>query len=629
MSRLSYRWLAIIGLFACLSSPAQAQLRISYSPDPLTKQQIQDEFRSIVLRPNTEQKIHFWYYNPGPGKAENVKISLEQVDDKGQTKRVLATGLVGMLKRDEAAPVELKMVGEIKDGTPWPRLDGPPFRLRLVVDNIAAPEPPVIIPIKLRQPSEYLDVAAEYDPSGGRLSVRVAPKPGEVLASPVPVELVLDKALVRNLIENKSGTRLQQLVRDPVELLATNVSFVGGLVPDDGRVMITADGYERAFLFNCNFQRRGALARLEDLPRLRLLAPRYSLPSAKTPVVLEVDVPTQALGAADPLQLSAVELLFDRTGDGTYRPEPGSPFRGLRDQVIEFKTEGNALVFKTIVKDRVVNLNTEGIEGRRAIKGRLVNAAGQIKIANEDTLSLFDSKFDSQYAPLTFAADSIVAEFVLDSTPPEGMKIVGVPAKAAPEQAISPRLLVKKRTEKQAPIKIRDVVFFFGEVDKDMKIPEPLVRVEATLEKEEGDVMVFAPKADLIAPPETGKAIFVSALAETATGVRRAEKTSLLVTTKPLVDEPKVAVLTTVAGLVLRGDLRQPGVSVVLAKAKPEKTDVAKTATTTPEGAFQFKDVPPGVYVLSARKLDTLDRKVITVEKNQPKLGVNLDLKIR
>ena len=88
-------------------------------------------------------------------------------------------------------------------------------------------------------------------------------------------------------------------------------------------------------------------------------------------------------------------------------------------------------------------------------------------------------------------------------------------------------------------------------------------------------------------------------------------------------------VLTTIIGVVKRGARPQPDLAVVLAKAKPNKDDVPKQTKTNGDGKFEFTDVEPGDYVVSAQHLGTFGRQTLKINKNQEKASADLDLKTK
>ncbi len=371
---------------------------------------------------------------------------------------------------------------------------------------------------------------------------------------------------------------------------------------------------------------------LKDEPRARLVAARYSASSPKIPVTLEIDAPGQEEGDADGWQRSLVEVKFDRAGEGAFEKAPGSPFRGLRDQAVEFKGEGDAIVFKTKVKDRVIELDAEGINGGRLLKVRLLSAnQSVIRIADEQTskeerVALFNPGDENKFAPLAFDKTTyeVAAALVFDSTPVEELKIANIPPEVKPATRLEPRLQFKPRpTARQAPIE--KVYFFFGQPDKDHKVADSVQKIEGAWDKKEE---AYVPKEDMIAPAETGRA-FVGVVVETATGALASRKQAVIVTNNPGVNPGAANVLTTITGKVIRGDLPQPGAIVTLAKAKSAPGDKKKQIMAKDDGKFEFRDVEPGDYVISSGRNNAFAVEVVTLEKNQEKLDVTLKLLVK
>lgn len=623
-SRFALGLASALAAMLLAASNATAQLKIAYAP-----QGEASNLQMIALRPNTVQPVFIRYFNPGPGSRKNVKVTLEQFD--GDKWKEIAKTTILKVGVKEEAPVKFDGIPTPKAPAPWPSLAGPPFMLRFSVDDGTGKEVKTEVAVKLQEPREYVKVReARYDPERRRLSFKLSSN--EPLDPPCPVELTLLPSAIPGLLPNSAGTFKQKLSKENqvVELSADNVEFEGGVPPQNGRVYLNVDGFERAFLYKCAFA-DGSLTPLKDEMRARIVAPRYSKPQAKIPVTIEVDVRGQSDGDDDPLQRSYIDLRFDRSGQGNYEKTPGSPYRGLRDQSVEYMAEGDALVFKTKVKDRVVELDTEGINGKRTLKVRVLSKPDvPAPIADEqdstvEKVSLFSAGDSNRFAPLVFdrTNDSVLAELILDSTPAEDLRLSNVPAKTKPEEKISPRLQVKPRLRGvQAPIE--KVYFFFGEADKEHKIPEKAAKFEAFLDKDKFYVL----KEDMVVPAEHRGKLFVSAQVETATGVLMSKKEPTTVRSADAKDGD-ADVLTTISGKVARGELVQKDVTVFLSKAKPEKGDVPKQAKSNEEGKYSFADVKPGDYIVSARKLDTVAREVISIAPGTEKLEVNLKLTVR
>jgi len=98
----------------------------------------------------------------------------------------------------------------------------------------------------------------------------------------------------------------------------------------------------------------------------------------------------------------------------------------------------------------------------------------------------------------------VTAELILDSTPAEELKIANVPPKARPEDRLKPRLTLKPRANgTQAPIE--KIAFFFGEADKEHKLPDKALKFDAVWDKAQD---AYVPKEEMLVPADKlGKAV--------------------------------------------------------------------------------------------------------------------------
>jgi len=638
----------VAGVLVLLAGqPAAAQLKIAYDakspPDDL-----QDK-GYIPLRPNVAQPIYFYYYNSAAIAKKNVKITLQQVyiDNKRlENPKVIATATIPTAPAKKFEPIKFelgKLAGQpaLKDAAGkevaavWPRLDAPPYVLRFLIDDGAIKKtPPITVSVKLQEPREVVNVVhARFEAEKQRLSFKLSTR--EPFDPPCPVELVLHESAIPGLSRVPEGTFKQKLSKDnrEVELSASNIEFKNGLTPRNGRISITVDGFERAFQYTCSFT-EGSPVPLKDEMRARIVAPRYSLPSTKLPIVIEIDSKSRTNDGEDILQTSLVDLRFDRSGQKTFEKVVGSPYRGLRELTVEYKAEGEAFLFKTKVNDRVVELDTEGISAtKRTLKVQLLNAKqGIIPIANEqddrdEKVALFSFDPTNVFAPLLFDknTNTVTAELIIDATPAEDMRLIVTPLRPRQEERLKTRLTVRPRNEeKQAPI--AKIVFFVGEAEKDHKPPKDAVKVDAEWSKADN---AWVPKEDFIVPADKLGKLVISAEVETATGVAMSRKQELTVIAKNAGQAGGPDVLTTIIGVVKRGARPQPDLPVVLAKAKPNKDDVPKQTKTNGDGKFEFTDVEPGDYVVSAQHLGTFGRQALKINKNQEKASADLDLKTK
>ncbi len=627
------RWLAAGMSLLFAASPSLAQLKIADDPKGVPA-----NLQFIALRPNAIQPIYFSYHMAANGLPRKIRISLEQIVP-GQKAKEIATAEV-TIKSKMNVPIAFKGIPAPKEGGKeggkgdpvWPSLGKPPFAFRFtVVDGDEVTK--LDVPVKLQEPREYVRVReAQYDPAKRRLSFKLSST--QPLDPPCPVELELHPSAIPGLIPSTAGTLKQKLSKDnpEVELSAENIEFERGVPPENGRIYLNVDGFERAFAFKCAFA-AGALTPLKDESRVRLVAARYSPSQSKIPVTIEVDVKSQEEGDEDSMQRSRVEVSFDRGGQGSFEKAIGSPFPGLRDQSVEYKSDDEAIVFKTKVKDRVFEIDAEGINGSRLLKVRLLSSKlGVIAVADEqdsreEKVSFFIPGKEGKFAPLTFnnTTKEVIASLIFDSTPAEALKILSVPARTAQEAKLTPRLKVTARAPgKQAPIK--KVYFFFGEADENHKVSDKSVKIEAVWDAKQE---AYVPKEEMIAPEQKGKT-HVSALVETATGALMSTKQPLSIVSKDALNAADPDVLTTITGQILRGDLGQPGVTVVLAKAKPKADEEKKEAKTKDDGTFEFADVEPGNYIITAQRLGAVSRLPLVVPKNKEKISeLKLQLKVK
>src|SRR5262249_36288893 len=161
------------------------------------------------------------------------------------------------------------------------------------------------------------------------------------------------------------------------------------------------DGYERAFILNTTFARRGppTTPKGDIRPAVRLRAGRYLPAAEKVPVLIEVDNPPDG---------AALEFAVGRRSDGDYRPDlPPVRFATAKQKRIGFSPDGagKGLVFPAAVRDWLVPLDTTRLLGPRELRARLLSAAGK--------------ELEVAYLPVTVA-----------NAPPEVVRFVEAPKKA-------------------------------------------------------------------------------------------------------------------------------------------------------------------------------------------------------
>jgi hypothetical protein len=613
-------------------APSQIMIGYDAGSPPIT-------LNFIALRPNIAQPLAFFYKHSDEGLKRNVKITLQDRDAQGKY-RDIAQATIAEAKPNEPAPIDFAALvvpaKTDKGETPWPQLPGPPFQVRFKIEegkNQAARE--VDVPIVFREPRNYVSIVeTDYDPALRKLSLKVQMKDPQ--GPPCRVELDMERSVIPGLKPTQAGTFVRTLsAENPVvDLTAEKLEFDGDVPPPSGRIYLTVDGYKRAFLFKCTFS-KGSLETLADSIRARMVANRYSLPGPTTPVLIEADSKNVAQQGED-LQNAMVELTVDRVGNGNFENVPLSPFRGLRELAIGWKTEEGKLVLKTRVADRQVLLNTEGINGKRTIAVRVLSGKGApLPLADEqdariERIALFDEGPANASAPLRFLRDQnkVLADIVLDSTPPEGLKFVNLVRQIAPEKELIPGLQITPRTPDQAPID--KVTFYYGKFAEG-KIPPTATPIESIYDLKR---RLYVAKDKIVVPADQRGKIDIAARAVTLLG----KATDIIETIEIVVPPPptlpgtgdKKDKLATITGTVRRGSFIVPGVDVFLVKVKATKEDTPEKVKANDNGKYTFKEVEPGKYVIVSRRSDmTVGRTEIVVKKNENYEKIDVELKVK
>jgi len=576
---------------------------------------------AIVLRPNVEQPVYFYVSNPGPESLQNVVVKLVKVlADK--TDQTLATAdPLPVLKKD--SPTRLKFgkaaPAIAKDKPiPWPELDGPPFRLEFRVEVGKTEAATIGFALKIIEPRAFLTASkAEYNVDEQRFSVWIEADKEKFFGPKAVVELVLSPEVIPGLVPKKTAGAYRQVIKkagDKVQLMADKLLFKGS-PPKHGRIYVTVDGYERAFIFNNSFT-EGAPQALSGGARARIVAPRYAVPGDKCLVRLEVDDAPTAGGFVD--------FGFDRAGDGRFDVDK---LAGFRQQHVFFAPEGpkGGMAFKTVVADWTRELDTAEVFGPRQLRVQLleVNAKGgqgkQIDLVDEqarpeESLPQFAKASASPYAPLSFDTDdkAVLATITLDGTPPESIAFVGWP-----KQLERGKRLTLKATGLDEESKISKVTFFLGE-PVDGKMPPKVVQAP-------GKEVVPGKVWEGELPFDTAKPgrFEVSVLFTNGAGLSAAETVVI-----ELVDAPKKGKKdgTTVKGKVFQGELTPPDVAVSLVDDKGVVKGVAKTNKT---GEYAIEGVPPGTYrVVAFRSADsTTGQTAFTVPEGKELIeGVDIQI---
>ncbi len=608
------------------------KLRISYDGKNLRESDL-ETLKIIVLRPNVEQPVFLFVENPGEDPMKNVAVKLLQVLPNN-TRQAVAEATIPLIDAGKYERVTFgKPAPALAKGkpVPWPELDGPPFRFEILVERPApkgaeAPAPPALkipVAIQIMPPSEYVKPDnPKYDPKTQTFSVDITAT-DKFFGPPASVELVLSPELIPGLIPKKvAGAYRQVLTRagDKVPLVAEKL-FFKGKAPEHGRIYVTVDGYERAFIFNNSFT-EGAPTLISKGARARILAPRFAVPGDKCLVKVEVDDPPKFGGF--------VNFGFDRANNGQFAEEK---LPGFRHQQIYFAPEGpkGGMVFLTTVQDWIRELDTADVFGARQLRvqllepkkdeqGRLtdqlqeVNLVDEIDVDPDRPEDHLPQPLHGPFAPLAFdaKAKAVLATIMLDGTPPENIRFVGWPKKLEKGSA-----LLLQATAQDEESEISKVVFFIGPpVDGKM----PPKAIEAPGKKVDPARAVWS--GELPIPTEKPGKFEVSVQFTNGAGLAAVDTVVIELV------EPKKStkVGTTVKGKVFQGDLTPPDVAVTLVD---DKGVIKATTKTDKTGAYVIEGVLPGVYrVVAVRSADKTQGQVaLTVPEGTALIeGVNIGI---
>ncbi|HEX5270387.1 MAG TPA: carboxypeptidase-like regulatory domain-containing protein, partial [Gemmataceae bacterium] len=375
-----------------------------------------------------------------------------------------------------------------------------------------------------------------------------------------------------------------------------------------GFVTLSADGYERAFRFQVTFSGSTGTIKstLLDAPAVWLVCPEYGVPGVPLPVRVGVDN-IGKLAGAELTQLDTEVNVRLELGQGegkAFDPYSGTTLKGHRRQRVAFDlaaAEG-AVGYRTEVGDWLVDLATRGVFGKNSARARGVDADDKaIAVGPERDLET-------------------VAPVMLDATPPSILKGSGPDADrliaGVPPRLVKGRPLPVVARVKEPPSGVRSVAFVTDKLVPDPKTPGALVIPEGAArvpgkhrEKEDKDgVQTWEAVLAEVPTDKKGKVEVVVEVVSNA-GLKDLGRFEVA-----LVDAPPAAAGATtgsIKGRVLEGGRAQPDMLVIL---KDVGGNIKADATTNDAGEYEFKDLPPGPYVVSSAKSKSATKGDKTVQ---------------
>lgn len=435
------------------------------------------------------------------------------------------------------------------------------------------------VPVEILAPRDYVKVAeATFEPGkegNNKWAVQVqASRP--VSGPAIAAQLVLPVQRIPGLLSIGGGTLQAEL---PIESKAPRMLFAERLklvhaVEEEGPVYLHIDGVPRAFVYKTTFSRSGAatLPTPDDRPAVRLVAPPCVM--AGVNCLIDVEVDNAPRGAK-------LEVALGRSfEDKSFKAEATREFADAKKRRIDMQVSSDALIFEAGIADWTATFDTRAIVGPRAVRARLVDAAGKEIAHSQQSL-------------------------VIDDTGPLA-RIATLPAQ------------VKKGSVLQVQAQgvdpesgVAQVVFFLGKPDKG-EVPVNAVKfkaIPANRELTHWSAALQVP-ADHKGPLDIGVQVVNHA------GMATIDTVTLDVTDR----EPGKTGLGEIRGKVTEGPRLQPNLLVTLHDDKGK--EIARTKTQA-DGTYVFSMLTPGRYRVVCVKPESQRRAVLdaTVEPDRQVRG--------
>jgi Carboxypeptidase regulatory-like domain len=414
----------------------------------------------------------------------------------------------------------------------------------------------ITLPLEAMDPRSLVSVkSAVVSPTAGGADLRFDLRRTAAISSPLRV--TLDFPANRN----EGLTIRSGLLGSHLQPADNTLSLSASLIWSNGRrksceVQLSVDGVARALVFRgdvTNLSREVPLSVLTT-PSLRLETPTAHDGNRALSVRVECDA--EPPGAT-------LHCVVGIGRDGEFRPEfEARPVEAKTTVILAQWHESGGLSFAATRKDGTVAIPIGRLAGKRWLRGELRDARGVV--------------LATEWRPLVFDAD-----------PPKNLKFADVPQKTKRGQPLKLLLEVEP-----PPGGLKDIRVFTGIATNGEPEAAATVFAAAPVDAKQRQWAVTLPMADRLGP------VLIHATARSNSGL-----TATIQKTVDLVDaaELDTAKPGEVSGVVVEGDVVQPKLVVTLTNAKKKSL----TATTDENGRFQFNDVPPGNYTLSAVKSST------------------------
>lgn len=593
------------------SAGLRAQDKIELIPSDNPNGAKATTINSFDLRPNTTQSQAFYVYLKNAGdedKKLTVKLSAGNV--------LLATGTVnvvaGKTERVPFAPLAPKAPQNPPQtataGVPPANLAGGPppgmrelkgykekLTLEVFDEDGKSTSLKKTVEVNVMAPAKYVEVIPTLTTAAKtnlktltvRLLAREAiaenDKTGKPLAEPCPVRLELSPDLIPGLIDPKTDGRrkgkLPAVAGREAVLDARNIQIQGNV--ESGYATVAVDGVERAFILQGSF----GLPGVGNLPVTVVQEPWLWLhfkPVMRSTKNFQIGVEV----ANPPKEAAKVEVVLGEykveNEKKTFLPHEKIIKDGLRDQRIflGFGSPDSALLFQARVQGWTVTFDTTDTYGAFHVRAQLLD---------KDDKPLFaDDKKPLEVRSKAGMVEVVEERVVFDESPPQGVAFTSPPSRIARGDTVK---ITAAGEDPQSGI---SQVFFFLGKPVDGKADEKLFK-KIPAQPADKDRKTWT--AEMTFPNDKG-------LADLSTEFVNGVGLSAFATTQVRLVEPSTpgagAAAATIKGKVVTGpndELGVTGAKVLLKDAEGKKK---AEATTNDKGEFEFKDLPPGDYKVSA-----------------------------
>jgi hypothetical protein len=560
-----------------------------------------DPKTTLWIRPNIEQRLYLYVQNPTETEVKDLEVQL-LLDDAtpvpgGQAALppVPAGGFRQVLFKPAPPPKE-----KPAKAAPPAFADLPDRSVQVRLLRQGKEIERRTVPVGVLAPRDYVEATAKFNNQSRQLIVTVKAK--DNFAGPAGVAtmtLLLPGAKV------KSATPRGVFTSDRPAVLKAELELESVVKDRKGLVVVTVDGYERAYVFDAQFDPSATSGDQEFKARDNLYvyveAARFSQPGPKFPVKLGVDNLSHSpredgMGKPDTLELDLGEI-----DGGTFVAQEGRVFAGPRQEHTRLACgePDGAVQFQSEVRDWDTVFDVTGLQGTRFLRPRLLDPKKLVRNPTQPPL------------PVTF--DGTPAEILDFGIPPAKQVIVrGDPLDVA-----------IRATDPESGI--RHLVVFVGKVSKEGKWPAEAVQVEKFPPESDEVEPTFSGIVRLPAPTEKASTLELGVQVTNGAGIK-----SFGVVTVKLVDAPPGTGLgkgSKITGSVLQGSVPQKDLAVNLRDNKGELKD---TVATDAKGQFVFQNVPPGTYRVSATRMvggvTTRGVAIAQVVEGKDKTGVEIRL---